>query len=80
MGQTQEVGVVVDDSRVGEKTPGMMEKYHKLSCRKTEIEEQIKRSNCADQKTSLTLELDQISRKINKFWNAGSHYSVLDYR
>jgi len=72
--KTDEVSRVVDASRIGSKNVDMMEEFHRLSQRKAEIEEQIECSNCADKKTSLTLELDNISKKIISFWEPTSGY------
>ncbi len=72
--ETKSIGGVVDASRIGSKNVDMMGEFHRLSQRKAEIEEQITCSNCADQKTSLTLELDNISKKIAGFWSSTSGY------
>ena len=69
----QKPGVVIDDSRIGSKNAGTTEKYHKLCCRKAEIIDQIECSDCPDKKTSLTLELDSITRRITGFYDFSSH-------
>ena len=68
------VGSVTDASRIGSKNVDMVTEFHRLSQRKTELENQIECSDCPDKKTSLTLELDNISKKIAGFWRPTSGY------
>lgn len=65
---------VVDTSRIGSKNMDVVEKYHKLCCRKAEIKKQIECSTCPDQKTSLTLELARVTEKIKSFWSPRTQY------